>query len=96
VASLDQTLSPSAFSNFGKIDIAAPGRNILSSVPRPVNYRIQSGTSAAAAHVAGCAALWAHSSPTLRGLSLWQRLQVTAKSLPFSAARVGAGMVQAA
>jgi subtilisin len=95
VASLDQTLSPSAFSNFGKIDMAAPGRDIFSSLPRPIKYGIHSGTSAAAAHVAGCAALWADSTPTLRGISLWKRLQATARRLPFSAARVGAGLVQA-
>lgn len=95
VASLDQTLTPSAFSNVGKIDIAAPGRDIFSSLPRPVKYGLQSGTSQAAAHVAGCAALWAESSPALRGMSLWRKLQATAKHLPFAAARVGAGLVQA-
>jgi len=95
VASLDQTLTPSAFSNVGKIDIAAPGRDIFSSVPRPVKYGVQSGTSQAAAHVAGCAALWAETSPALRGMNLWKKLQATAKHLPFPPARVGAGLVQA-
>jgi subtilisin len=95
VASLDKTLVPSAFSNVGKIEIAAPGRDIFSSIPRPTLYGIQSGTSAAAAHVAGCAALWAETNPTLRGASLWKKLQVTAKHLPFPPARVGAGLVQA-
>ena len=95
VASLDQTLTPSAFSNVGKIDIAAPGRDIFSSLPRPVKYGLQSGTSQAAAHVAGCAALWAETSAALRGMSLWRKLQATAKHLPFPAARVGAGLVQA-
>src|SRR5262245_3255188 len=95
VASLDQTLTPSAFSNVGKIDIAAPGRDIFSSVPRPVKYGVQSGTSQAAAHVAGCAALWAESSPALRGMTLWRKLQATAKHLPFPPTRVGAGLVQA-
>lgn len=95
VASLDQTLTPSAFSNVGKIDIAAPGRDIFSSLPRPVKYGLQSGTSQAAAHVAGCAALWAEISPTLRGMNLWKKLQATAKHLPFPPARVGAGLVQA-
>jgi subtilisin len=96
VASLDPNLVPSAFSNFGKIDIAAPGKDIFSSVPRPVKYATQSGTSAAAAHVAGCAALWAESSPALRGSALWKKLQTTARRLPFPPARVGAGLVQAA
>jgi Subtilisin-like serine proteases len=95
VASLDQNLSPSSFSNFGKIEIAGPGRDVFSSVPRPTRYGIKSGTSMATPHVAGCAALWAESSPSLRGLTLWRKLQATARRLPFPATRVGAGLVQA-
>jgi subtilisin len=95
VASLDPNLSPSSFSNFGKIDIAAPGRDVFSSWPRPTRYRTISGTSMATPHVAGCAALWAESSAALRGQNLWNRLQATARRLPFPATRVGAGLVQA-
>jgi subtilisin len=95
VASLDPTLIPSSFSNFGKIQIAAPGRDVFSSWPMPTRYRTISGTSMATPHVAGCAALWAETSPNLRGLLLWQKLLATAKPLPFPAARVGAGLVQA-
>lgn len=95
VASLDQNLKPSSFSNFGKIDIAAPGRDVFSSVPRPTRYGIKSGTSMATPHVAGVAALWAETSPNLRGLALWNKLRQTAKPLPFPASRVGAGLVQA-
>lgn len=95
VASLDATLSPSNFSNFGKIDIAAPGRDVYSSVPMPVRYGIKSGTSMATPHVAGCAALWAHGNPSLRGQALWNKLQSSARRLPFPRARVGAGLVQA-
>ena len=94
VASLDSNLHPSAFSNFGKIDIAAPGRDIFSSMPRPRRYGTISGTSSAAAHVAGCAALWAETSPTLRGKLLWQQLVKTAKRLPYPPSKVGAGLVQ--
>ncbi len=46
-------------------------------------------------HVAGCAALWAESSAALRGMTLWRRLQTTARTLPLFATRVGAGLVQA-
>lgn len=95
VASLDSNLRPSSFSNFGKIEIAAPGRDVFSSVPRPTRYGVKSGTSMATPHVAGCAALWAQTSPTLRGINLWRKLQITARRLPFPASRVGAGLVQA-
>jgi subtilisin family serine protease len=95
VASLDQDLNPSSFSNFGKVEIAAPGRDVFSSVPRPTRYGTKSGTSMATPHVAGCAALWAETSPTLRGMTLWKKLQQTARALAHPAVRVGSGLVQA-
>lgn len=95
VAALDPTLAPSSFSSIGKIEIAAPGRDIFSSVPKPTLYGTKSGTSSASAHVAGCAALWAETSPSMRGLQLWRKLQLTARHLPFPVSRVGAGLVQA-
>jgi hypothetical protein len=95
VASLDASLSPSSFSNFGKVEISGPGRDVFSSAPMPRRYTTMSGTSMATPHVAGCAALWAETSPNMRGLTLWRRLQASARRLPFSASRVGAGLVQA-
>jgi subtilisin family serine protease len=95
VASLDKTMAPSSFSNFGKIEIAAPGRDVFSSWPRPTRYRTISGTSMATPHVAGCAALWAQTSPALRAMALWRRLQSSARHLPYPATRVGSGLVQA-
>jgi subtilisin len=95
VASLDPNLRPSSFSNFGKIDIAAPGRDVFSSWPRPVQYKTISGTSMATPHVAGCAALWAETSTNLRGINLWRKLLATARRLSLPASRVGAGLVQA-
>jgi len=95
VASLDQNLAPSSFSNFGKVEIAAPGRDVFSSVPRPTRYGTKSGTSMATPHVAGCAALWAQTSPGLRGMNLWRKLEDSAKKLPHPRTRVGAGLVQA-
>lgn len=95
VASLDRNLRTSSFSNFGKIEIAAPGRDVFSSWPRPTRYRTISGTSMACPHVAGCAALWAQTHPSLRGMALWQRLLASARGLPQPASRVGRGLVQA-
>jgi subtilisin len=96
VASLDPNLRRSSFSNFGKVELAAPGRDVFSSWPRPTRYRTISGTSMATPHVAGCAALWAQSSASLRGMALWRQLQVSARVLAGQgASRVGAGLVQA-
>jgi subtilisin family serine protease len=95
VASLDNNLAPSSFSSIGKIEIAAPGRDVFSSWPRPTRYKTISGTSMATPHVSGCAALWAESSPALRGMTLWRKLQATAKPLSFPPTKVGKGLVQA-
>lgn len=95
VASLDPNLQPSSFSNHGKIEIAAPGRDIFSSWPRPTRHKTISGTSMAAPHVAGCAALWAQSDASLRGRKLWEQLVASVQELPLPESDVGAGLVQA-
>jgi subtilisin family serine protease len=96
VAAVDINLQPAAFSCRGKIEIAGPGVNVFSSWPRPKLHNTISGTSMATPHVTGCAALWAQSSPGLRGVALRAKLVASAKPLPFPASIVGAGLVQAA
>jgi subtilisin family serine protease len=95
VAALDINLRPAVFSNGGKVDIAALGVDVFSSWPRPTLHKTISGTSMATPHVAGCAALWAQTSSTLRGVALRAKLQATARHLPFPVTDVGAGLVQA-
>jgi len=94
VSSVEPNLTPSNFSNNGKIEIAGPGRDVFSSIPMPRRYGTKAGTSMATPHVAGCAALWAQSSAALRGQALWNRLLQSAKPLPFPQAKVGRGLVQ--
>jgi subtilisin family serine protease len=95
VGAVDSLLRIAPFSCGGKVDIAGPGVNTFSSVPRPALHGTKSGTSMATPHVSGCAALWAQSNPGLRGAALRARLVATARHLPLPARDVGAGLVQA-
>lgn len=78
-----------------KVDIAAPGVDIYSSVPvEQERYAAYNGTSMATPHVAGLAALYAESTGK-RGSQLWQLLTSRALPLPLPSASVGSGLVQA-
>jgi subtilisin family serine protease len=95
VAALDRSLDVAYFSSGGKIEIAAPGVDILSSLPRPRLHGSLSGTSMATPHVAGIAALLAESNPALRGAALRDALLQRALPLSQPEGDVGRGLVQA-
>lgn len=71
----------SNFSNYGKyVDIAAPGSNIYSTLPKST-YGVMNGTSMAAPMVTGVAALIKGSEPALSNREIENRLYATADDL---------------
>ncbi len=81
VASVNQSLNRSSFSNYGStVDIAAPGENIYSSVLNG-SYGYKDGTSMAAPYVSAAAAMLLCDSP---GANVASRLCETATDLGLS------------
>jgi subtilisin family serine protease len=95
VAAIDSSCNIAPFSDGGKVEIAAPGVDVLSSWPMPTQYKNDSGTSMATPHVSGIAALWAQSDSSFRGQALWTALTGAAQSMSQPASDVGSGLVQA-
>ena len=97
VTAIDDRQAIYAHANAGAyIDLAAPGVNVL--VPAPDNaYDMASGTSFAAAHVSGIAALVLSRSPRIGRAGLRDQLRSTAVDLgkPGSDETFGAGAVDA-
>ena len=102
VAAVDPALQVAFFScggvygEGGQVDIAAPGVDVYSSWPeaRGGLYQRMPGTSMAAPHVAGVAALLAQSDASLRGRALWDALKSRAQALPLPESDVGIGLVR--
>ncbi|MEG4274439.1 MULTISPECIES: S8 family serine peptidase [unclassified Microcoleus] len=92
VAATDRNDQLAFFSNFGAstVDLGAPGRSILSTVPGN-NYGFSDGTSMAAPHVAGAAALLLAQDPTLTVAQLRNSILSTVDPLPSLAGRTVSG-----
>jgi hypothetical protein len=92
VAATDASDRLAGFSNFGalSVDLAAPGVSILSTTPGN-SYTRFSGTSMAAPHVAGAAALLLASDPALTLAQLKDRLLSSVDPLGSLAGRVRTG-----
>jgi len=93
VASINLDGGLSSFSNYGvsTVDIAAPGESILSTYPSSGGYTFLSGTSMAAPHVSGAAALWAAYHPNDSAAQIKAAILRTAVPTPSLVGKVGAG-----
>lgn len=84
VAAVDEYLNRAYFSSTGpKVDVAAPGTNILSTYPKALghDYVLMSGTSQAAPHVSGELALLKEKNPTASASALRSLLNTYAVDL---------------
>jgi subtilisin family serine protease len=91
VAAINQAGGLASFSNFGArtVALAAPGVNILSTVPG--GYAYESGTSMATPYVSGVVALVASLYPSDSAAQLVQQVESTTKPLPALAGKTATG-----
>ncbi|MES2856911.1 MAG: S8 family serine peptidase [Bdellovibrionota bacterium] len=91
VAAVNNRGELAEFSNYGKIsvDIAAPGVNVLSTVPNGVQY--YSGTSMATPHVSGVAALLISQNPELGYSELKEKILKSARPLKTLEGKISSG-----
>jgi len=97
VAAIDSRNNRASFSNEGTyVDIAAPGASIYSSYIGN-SYLAGSGTSQAAPHVSGLAALIKSQNPQISNVGIWSRIQSTATDLGASGRdnQYGYGLINA-
>lgn len=95
VTSTDASNSLSVFSNYGTgVDLAAPGGQILSTAPSG-RYIYLSGTSMAAPHVSGVAALMLSHSPNASSIDIKNSILSTGQLIPSLANRVQSGLLSA-
>jgi subtilisin family serine protease len=92
VAATDQDDQLVGFSNYGavSVDLGAPGFSILSTLPG-ASYGYKNGTSMAAPHVAGVAALMRAVSPGIDVTALKQRLLDAVDPIPALAGKTVTG-----
>lgn len=80
VAASDEDDQKTWWSNYGKVDVTAPGEDILSSIPED-RYTEYSGTSMATPFVAGTLALIKEANPGFNNLQLRHTLEANANEL---------------
>ncbi|MBB3126300.1 minor extracellular protease Epr [Paenibacillus rhizosphaerae] len=96
VAATDRADRVADFSSRGNgISVAAPGVDILSTLPGGT-YGRMSGTSMSAPHVTGGAALLRALSPRMRPAEIKRRFEASALQIPGGRQAVGAGLLQVA
>jgi len=109
VAAVNRVGERAWYSSFGAVDLAAPGgdtrvagNGVLSTlnagltVPAGDSYAFYQGTSMAAPHVAGVAALMLARNPALTPAEVKSRLRASARPFPTSCWGCGTGIVDAA